>query len=680
MLISYNWLKDYVDVKIAPEKLAELLTMSGLTVASIEKTSNDHILDIEVTSNRPDWLSYIGVARELAAISGEKLKVPVISDRVKGQASRIKAAVKIDDKKLCPRYTARIISNVKVGESPAWLKTKIEAMGLRSVNNIVDITNFCLFETGEPMHAFDLDKISGQEIVVRKAKKGEKISAIDGIERTLDDSNLVIADKDRAVAIAGVMGGLNTEVTGSTKNILLEAASFDPISIRRTSRKLGISTDSSYRFERRIDIENIIYSSNRAVGLILELAGGEPGELVDVGAKEEDKRIIDLRYARLNKILGVEIPKTKVESILNALGLVTKASTNEGLKLEVPHCRHDIEKEIDLIEEVSRIYGYDKIPLTIPNIIDQPVRRQLEGIVKARTRQALTGLGLDEILTYSLLSKKFLGMAGLDGKNIVEIKNPLSIEQEVMRPSLLIGLFNSILWNLNRKIKDIKFFELGNIYEKEGEDKFAEKLTLSIGLAGQISIGWAGGSRPAGFFDLKGIVETLFSELGIINYSFKDVKDERFSAAARALIEINGEAAGVMGAAASKILNGFDIKDKVYAAEIYIDQIMKHVKLEKRFNELPKYPSVFRDISIIVGKEASNEEILALIKKAGGPILKEAKLIDRYIGKQIPEGKASLTYRLEYQDPKKTLEDKDVQAAHSKILETIDSRLGTKHR
>ncbi|MDP3803933.1 MAG: phenylalanine--tRNA ligase subunit beta [Candidatus Omnitrophota bacterium] len=693
MRISYNWLKDYIDIKIPPERLAQTLTMAGLAVDSVKKIGNDHVLEIEVTANRPDWLSHLGIARELAALTGKKLKAPKIARIIprlrsprfardfagqEGQGSS-GVSVRIEDKKLCPRYTARIIRNVKVGESPAWLKTKIEAMGLRPVNNIVDITNFCLFETGEPMHAFDLDRLEGKVFAVRKSKSPERITTIDGIVRTLDNETLVIADSLRPVAIAGVMGGVNTGVTGSTKNILLEAAYFDPISVRRTSRKLALASESSYRFERKVDIANIPYSSDRALGLILELAGGEAGEFIDIGGKIGTKKSISLRPSRLRSMLGIEIPIQKVRSILTALGLKIKSSSKEHIKVEVPSFRHDLNAGIDLIEEISRIYGYDKIPGTIPKIVEQPVRESFEAIVDKLIRQSLVGLGCDEIITYSLLSKNVIKASSMADECVIEIKNPLSIEQEAMRPNLAAGMLNSVLWNINRKAGDLKLFELGNIYIKTENAEFAEKKHLAIGIAGEIS-GWAQGSRPYGFFDLKGIVETLFSELRIEDVSYKFEPDDLFSPSCCASVYLDGEKVGVLGTASRKVLNNFDIKEEVYFCEICVDLILKHAKLKKRFSEPAKYPSVFRDISIVVEKGALSGEIAMLIKNTGSPVLKEARLIDRYAGKQIPSGKIGLTYRLEYQDLKKTLEEKDVLDVHAKVLRALEEKLGARLR
>lgn len=688
MKISYDWLKDYVDLKVSPGELGKTLTMSGFSVESMEKFGADHILEIEVTANRPDILSVIGVAREVAAITGAKLKIPhivhsprstVYSSKPLNTQYSILNTIRVEDAKLCPRYTGRLIRDVKVGDSPAWLKTRIEAMGLRPVNNIVDITNFCLFETGEPMHAFDLDRISGGEVIIRRARKGEKIVTIDGVERELDESVLVIADKMRAIAIAGVMGGLNTEVTFSTKNILLEAAYFDPVSIRRTSRKLGISSESSYRFERRVDIDNIIYSSDRASGLIHNIAGGRAGKIIDIAKSAGKNKLVSLRYSRLNKILGLEIPSAKARKILASLGLKTRSSAKDSIKLEIPSFRYDLEGEIDLIEEVARVHGYDKIPSTISNIMDQPVRMTKDMVIEKKIRAILTGLGLDEVITHNLLGKRLLNMTAVTGNGVVEIANPLSSEQEAMAPSLMIGMLNSIAWNINRKTKDLRLFELGKIYLSQA-GHFAERKTLSIGMTGDVSSGWAGGARGCDFFDLKGALETLLVELGIDDYSIVKTHDDRFSSTACASIEINGKSIGMAGEMSPRISREFDIKSIIWFAEISVEDLIKNSKLEKRFQGLPKYPSVSRDISIVVENKVSNTAAVNVIKNAGAPLLKYVQLIDRYVGKQIPDGKVGLTYRLEYADPKRTLEDKDVSDLHTRILRELEGRLAAKLR
>ncbi|MDP3730768.1 MAG: phenylalanine--tRNA ligase subunit beta [Candidatus Omnitrophota bacterium] len=704
MRISYNWLKNYVDIKLSPEKLAELLTMAGLCVDSVHKKGDDSVLETEITSNRPDWLSYIGVAREVAALTGRKLKVPSarhceeayrptkqskkeIASSLTSFAprndkeTRNTVSVKVDDKSLCPRYTARIIRDVKVGESPDWLKEKLEAVGVRSVNNIVDITNFCLFETGEPMHAFDIDKLSGRDIIVRKASKGEAIVAIDGTKKILDESMLVIADSKAPVAIAGVMGGLATEVDMSTKNILLEAAYFDPISVRRASKALALSTDSSYRFERRVDVENIKRSSDRATQLILELAGGEVGEFIDIGKMAPASKKINLKLDKLNKIIGVEISPSKARSILMSLGLGVRSPSKGVLKLTPPGFRYDLQNEIDMIEEVARIYGYGNIPETIPPVLESGRRLSPDAEIDRDMRRTLINLGLSEIITYSLLSKKTLSLARSFGGNVVSIKNPLSSEQEVMRPALIAGMLGAIRWNINRREKDLKLFELGRAYFKETDNSFSEKQHLAIGITGQLYDGWIGHPRAATLFDLKGIIETLFVQIGTMKQtSVKETLNPAFSPTSCAFIEVDGDTIGVMGQVDPKVLRDFDIKEAVYAAEIDCGKLTKHISLMKTFKESPKFPSVTRDISIVADKNIPNADIISVVKVTAGDILKNVDLVDRYGGGQIPEGKIGLTYRLEYRDPNRTLEDPDVQAVHSRIISALENNLGARLR
>jgi phenylalanyl-tRNA synthetase beta chain len=640
--------------------------------------AGDKVLEVEVTANRPDWLSYIGVAREVAAITGRKLKIPPVKNTRAPHGSGPGIKVSVEDRKLCPRYTARVIKNVKVGESPAWLKARLEAMGLRPVNNIVDITNFCLFETGEPMHAFDLDKLSGQNLTIRCAKKGEKIKSIDGAERPLESSMIVIADCKGPVAIAGIMGGAGTEVNYSTRNILLEAAEFDPVSIRRASRKLALSTDSSYRFERRVDPSNVKYASDRATALICEIAGGSAVELIDIGGKTVKIKPVTLRAAKLSSVLGIDMPQKTVKNILVGLGLKQKSSAKSKTVFEIPGFRHDLKEEIDLIEEVARIYGYNKIPDTIPAAILQPERLSSDMAALKKMRAMLTGMGLSEIITYSLLSKKAIQNSAMMPDDAVCVANPLSAEQEAMRPSLIPGMLGVVLRNINRKSKDLRLFEIGRLYSK-ADHGFTEKQFLGVCITGEIS-SWAAPTRACSFFDLKGIVEELFRGLGIRSVLFVEAADCRFSGDECASIELNNESVGMIGRVDGKVLADFDIKSSVYACEICLDKIFKYAETDVRFEALPKYPSVLRDISIIAESGTKNRAIEAVISASAGAILKTIKLVDRYSGKQIPDGKISLTYRLEYQDPSRTLEEKDVLDAQNKILSSLNSQLGAKLR
>lgn len=681
MLISYNWLKNYVDINMPAEKLAKVLAMAGLSVGSVEQKGGDFVLELEITSNRPDCLSYIGVAREVAALTGQKLKIPACKKILPASNLKLSAiSIKVDNKKLCPRYTATIIRGVKIGESPKWLKDKIESIGLRSVNNVVDITNFCLFETGEPMHAFDMDNISGGSVVIRNAKKGEKITVIDGTERALDETMLVIADSGTPIAIAGVMGGLKTEVGMSTKNILLEAAYFDPVSIRRTSRKLALSSESSYRFERKVDMENIYYTQLRAAQLVLEAAGGKIEGYMDIGKAAVTKRTITLRPERVNKILGVEIPLSKTKKILLSLGMKQKSASKDALKLEAPEFRQDLQDEIDLIEEVARIYGYGNIPETLPCVVEKGERMPIDIIIDNKIRDILKSSGLSEVITYSLMSRKALSMAKIDDKDAAAVRNPLSAEQEVLRPSSISGMLGAIRYNINRKNSDLRLFELGKVYMKTAGGSFKERRNLTIGLTGEIQDGWIGKPRPVSFFDLKGIAETLFLSLGIDDFSVREASEGPFSAAACATIEVKGEPAGILGEIGQDVLKNFDIKDKVYILEIDIESLQKFMSLKKQFSEPLRYPSALRDMSIVVDNSVTNAAIISLITDSAGQILKKAKLIDRYRGGQIPQGKTSLTYRLEYQDVSKTLADKEVQEAHSRVVRALQENLGASLR
>lgn len=685
MKISYGWLKEYVDVKLSPEKLAEALTMAGLSVESVAKKGADYILEIEITANRPDWLSYIGVAREVAALTGRKLKIPpcVVRDASCAKPLRVthnakRTTIRIEDKVLCPRYTARVINGVRVAGSPAWLVGRLDAMGLRPVNNIVDITNFCLFETGEPMHAFDLDKIEG-DVIVRKARQGEKIVGIDGAEKALDGSMLVIADRAGPIAIAGVMGGLRTEVTGSTKNILLEAAYFDPVSVRRTSRKLGLSTESSYRFERKVSVANIEYASDRATALIKELSGGAAGEFTDIGIKGERAKSIELDLAWLEKILGRSIAAPSVKKILTSLGLKVTA-TKHSVRAAPPDFRQDLKAPIDLVEEVARVYGYNNLPSTIPAVVDRPLRGGRALLIRRRIAEKSVAMGFYEVKTYTLLSRKHLSAGSVNPDLIAEIANPLSAEQEAMRTTMLPGMLLAAQWNINRKSKDLKLFEMGEVYAKKSAGGFSEREALALCVAGQKNYGWDLSPRPATFFDLKGAVQGALDALGITGAVFMDAIDARFADGSCASVGAGGQNLGIMGEVARKVCEHFDIKDRIYFAEICLTAAADSAVLETRFSALPKHQAVLRDISILVPDSVKNAGIIGSIRASAGPLLKKIELIDRYTGKQVPGGKISLTYRLEYLDPDRTLEEKEVNDVHSRVLLALERDLGAKQR
>lgn len=680
MKVSYKWLKDYIDVKLDPMKLARILTMAGVNVAAYENIRGDYIFDLEITANRPDCLNMLGVAREVAAVLGKKLKIPKdLRKPLKPERERQKLPfqVMLKDPDLCFRYTARLIKDVEVGPSPDWLKDKIISIGLRPINNIVDITNFVLFETGQPMHAFDFDKIKGN-IQVRRASEGEKIITIDDMSKTCNANTIVIADESGPIAIGGVMGGLDTEVNDMTKNVLLESAFFDPVSIRRASRALGISSESSYRFERRIDNSMVTRASDRASALINKMAGGVIGSILDVGRKKAYSKKITLDIEKSDSILGVSIKKGEASRILKHLGFSVK-DKRKSLNVTVPSFREDVKTDIDLIEEVARIHGYEKIPLTIPRIVANTKIKDFARLLQEKIREVLTRLGLNEIITYSLISKKSIEGLDIPEDGVVSIKNPLSIDQEIMRPTMLPGALEVISYNLNRKAKHLAFFELGKTYE-EKTNLYTEKPFLSIGLAGIKQEDWKTKKQEFSFFDIKGIFEKLLEELGISNISFKQCKKKPFKRYAASLMKCGGRIIGCLGEIENALSDKFDIEKKIFYGELDIKAIHDKIKLERKYISLGRYPPITRDISVVMDTSVLSSDITFIVKESGKDIVKNVSLVDCYMGEQIPKGKKGLLYRIEYRSNEKTLQDKEVDETHSKIKNTLSEKLGIAFR
>jgi len=691
MKASYSWLKDYVDVKLDPAKLAELLTMAGVSVTSCKKISGDYIFEFEITANRPDCLSVIGIAREVAALLGKKLKVPKElgpgtfgpgpdgykrMDLVQKKLDPVQITIK--DPELCPRYTARVIKNVDVKPSPDRIRERVISVGLRPVNNIVDITNFVLFETGQPLHAFDLDKLKGS-ICVRRAGAGEKIITIDNIPRTLAEGTLVIADEFGPVAIAGVMGGVRTEVTRLTKNILVESAFFNPVSVRKTSRALGITSESSYRFERKVDSRMVSGASGRASALVQEIAGGEIKAFTDVGRKSVYSKAIKFNPEKANSLLGISLKKLRAARILKSLGFSVKEKKG-AMSVTPPSFREDVKNEIDITEEVARIYGYENIPLTIAPIVGNTKIKDFADILEEKIKRILMRAGLDEIITYGLIKKNSVEGLGLDEEEIIAVRNPLSIDQEIMRPSMLPGMLGVVSYNLNRKAKRLSLFEAGKIY-REKNSRHTEEPVLSACLCGIRQENWKDGKREFDFFDIKGVFERLLSELAIDGVSFKKAEIEGFDRNVASHAERNGKIIARLGEVDKKILEKFDIGKKVFYGELYIAPLLHEAKfLEKKYRPLSKYPSVTRDISVILDENIASSDVIDIVREIGKALVKDASLTDCYSGKQIPKGKRGLLYRIEYRSNEKTLEDAEVDRLHSEIKSALSAGLAVSFR
>jgi phenylalanyl-tRNA synthetase beta chain len=675
MKVPFGWLREYVDVgKTRLEEAAGRLTIAGLEVVLIERIAGDAVFDIEVTPNRPDCLSILGVAREASASLKKRLKAPGL----KPPKEEIKDSpyIELKDKKLCPRYTGRIIRDVKVAPSPKWLADRLKPLGLRPVNNIVDITNYCLFELGQPTHAFDYDKIKGK-VVIRRSHKGERIITIDDKRRTLEEGMLIIADEEKPIAIGGVMGSKNTEVTDKTKNILFESAYFNPVSIRKTSRRLGLISESSYRFERSVDMGMVAAASNRACSLILELCGGKAGPLRDKGKKPPAPVNIYLRPDKLKALLGLEISSPAIKKILSSLQLKVGLAGKKTIAVSVPSFRQDLKNEVDIIEEVVRIYGYDRLPSTMPTIVGHPRRMDLSREIINTTRDNLISIGLDEVITYSLMSREDLKR--LDGTEVEEaivIKNPLSIEQEIMRPTMVPAMLNAISWNLNRGAKDLKIFELGKVYHSAA-GQFKEEDCICAVFSGNKPYDWHEGHRDEPlFFSIKGVIEELLERLGVRGVLFKSADFPSFIKPEGASIWIGKEKIGFLGKLDKNTAQRFDIAADLFLCEISLEKLFTHVRLDRRFRQIPKFPSSTRDVSMIVKKEVSHQDILSTIKAAGGELAVNVELFDQYFGAQIQEGARGLSYSIEYRAKDRTLTDEEVTRLHAQICDALVQKLG----
>ncbi len=688
MKFTYTWLKDYVDIKLRPQELVDKLTMAGLEIESLQTVDDDWVFSAEVTTNRPDWLSILGIAWETAAITGKKIKhaqSPLIARASSANTMQAIPQIQILDNQACPRYTARIINNVKVTPSPERLQKRLKSIGLRPVNNIVDITNFVMFETGQPLHAFDFDKLAGDKIIVRRAKDNEEIIAIDGSKIKLNTNTLVIADQIKPVAIAGIMGGRDTEVTNQTKNILLESAYFDPAIIRRTSKLFALISDSSYRFERGVNYEQIKPASDRAAGLIIESAGGSPGKFVDISKKKVIRTSVSLNPERINDLLGIKIPVKDITGILKSLGLKNTAGTKAKLTFTIPSWRRDLKKEIDLIEEIARIYGYDKIPDVQPKNIDAAGRIFMPKDLSFETiaRDSLISFGLSEVITYSLADINNDGLCQKDLANSrIHLKNSLSSEFATLRTNLISGLLLSARWNLNRNINDIKLFEIGHTYTSLDKASVKEENYLGVCLSGSRLDNWQDGIKPVDFYSLKGIIEGLFIKLGIAGYEIRPIAGscaKILNAAEHAVIFIDGKEVGFFGKVKKEILSEMDIEEDCFVCQINLEDLIKNSKSDKKFLNLDKFPAVYRDISILVDQNKPSMDIIEEIKKTAGSIIKDVKLFDVYSGEKVKKGCKGLAYHLTYQSPDKTLTYSEVENVHSRIIADLQ-KLGVQIR
>lgn len=637
----------------------------------------DDVIDFEITPNRPDCLSVVGIARETAATYRKSYRMPEI--KLSEVADKNPANVTIESDDLCYRYVARVIRNAKIGPSPIWMQMRLLKAGIRPINNIVDVTNYVMMELGQPLHAFDLDKVKNRHIIVRRAKNGEKLVTLDDKERILDSEMLVIADEEKAIGLAGVMGGQNTEITDDTVNILIESANFKGSNIRYTSKKLGLRSEASSRFEKGLDPEITVLACNRAAQLMAELSGGEIlNGIVDVYPKPIEEKVLSVRHKKINKLLGTNLTIEEMKNILTFLdfGVICDG---ENLVVKVPAFRSDIEGEADIAEEIGRMYGYNNIEDTLlkGTQITAGVKtreQKLEDLVK----EVFLSCGLNEIITTS-----FMGMKDLDKINLpddsplrkaVEIMNPLGEDQRYMRTTLLPSMLNVVYTNYSRKVSDFKAFEISRVFIPKSlplEELPVEVKTAVIGMYGQ----------DVDFLTLKGVIEVLLDVLNVSNAKYVRSENTLYHPGRSADIIVDGERIGVFGEINPDIEENYDINREVYVAELNLELLFKHAKDdERKYKPLPKYPAVERDIAVLVDKGIFVADIESIIRETGGKLVDDVKLFDVYTGENIPEDKKSVAYSIWYRSYERTLTDEEVNKVHDKIIRKLNEKLGAQLR
>jgi phenylalanyl-tRNA synthetase beta chain len=643
------------------------------------RAAGDVVYDLEITPNRPDLNSVIGIAREVSARSGNPLKLPEIkTQRASGKIEEL-VGVRVEDAELCPRYTARVVRGVTIGPSPDWLKNTLAKIGLRSINNVVDVTNYVMLETGQPLHAFDYHLVekgnARPTIVVRRAAEGEKFTTLDGQTRTLTGQMLLIADEKKAIALAGVMGGQNSEINEKTVDVLIESACFKPQNIRATSKKLELRTESSYRFERGTDIEMSDWASRRAAELILQTAGGQLAEgAIDSYPKKFQANELTLRHAKVEQLLGVKIAPSENVGFFRRLGLSVLAERDESCAVKIPSFRLDLKREIDLIEEVTRLYGVDRIPATPPRgAIGSNTYDEVHDML-AEARRILNALGLQEAQGQTLIAAE---AAKGSSSDYIALENPLSSDMDVLRPGLLPGLLDALRHNLARNNQDVALFELGRIFTQTNGTPREER-RIGIAITGQRNpLFWTGENRDAScdLFDLKGILETFLQQFGVrgVNYTRRDGPTSLLVESGT--IWLGKQSLGELGQLNPILARQYDLRGAVFLAELNFDLLLARRNKEKSFKPLPAFPSVRRDVAMLVSEATTHEAVLNVVRQSKPANLESLELFDVFRGKNITTGQKSMAYAFIYRSPERTLTDNEVNTIHEKLVEQLKQTL-----
>ncbi len=649
----------------------------------------DTVLDIGITPNRSDCLSVIGIAREVAFLTGKTLRYPAVDPKEGGGNIGGVTSVRILDPDLCPRYTARMIRNVKIGPSPAWMRRRLEAAGMRAINNVVDVTNFVMLEFGQPLHAFDFRFLEEGRIEVRRSRKGEPFVSLDGKERTLGGDVLMICDGKKPVAIGGIMGGLNSEVKDDTSDILLESAYFNPSSIRRSARSLGMGTDAAYRFERGIDPEGVVRAANRAAQLIAELSGGtilrgiideHPKPVAAAGA-------ISLRAERVNAVLGTSIPEPEMVRILEGIEMKVEKAGAGRYSVRPPSFRVDIEREIDLVEEIARLWGFGRVPVTMPCAAPEPPVQSGKGVVEGRIRDFLSGSGYTEVINYSFITPLSADRLGLperdERRGWVKIANPLSEDQSVLRTTILWSLVETWRRNAYAGCSDLKIYEIGKVFFRRGEGELPLERNRVGGLitGARYDESWGFGGVEADFFDLKGVVEGLFDVLRFSGAEYRSDFREPFLHPGRCCgVSLGGETVGFVGEIHPDVQAALDMKARAVVFELDLDALTERFSDRVAFREIPRYPSGSRDTAFLVDRTVEAERMLRIVREGGEELLESVDIFDVYTGRGVEEGKKSVAVRFSYRSSGRTLTDEEIRTVHERIVSAIVRETGARIR
>ncbi|MDD4363396.1 MAG: phenylalanine--tRNA ligase subunit beta [Atribacterota bacterium] len=662
----------------------------GKDLSLLPGICDDVIFDFEIFSNRPDLMSIIGIAREISAFSGKSLKIPDFSIFEIKRQTKNEICVKISDYDLCPRYTGRIITNIKIKESPFWLRWRLFLLGIRPINNVVDVTNYIMMETGQPLHAFDLDYIDGRQIIIRRANQNEKFTTLDGVERILTKENLVIADKEKAIALAGLMGGENSEIKDITKDVFLESAYFDPVNNRKTSKYFSLRTDASNRFEKGVDPKGQLYALNRATEMINKIAGGDifSGLIDEHREKIHKNKVISLNSDKIGKILGINVVKNKEDMQKNVIDVLRRLEfteikiMNNEITAIPPSFRIDIEKDIDIIEEIAKIYGYENIPSTLfKNTVMQKVETDEQKTLN-KTKNILVSCGLHQTINYSIINQKFFDWLQIPEKyylrETIQLANPLIQDQTIMRTTLIPGLLKTVQWNANHRVEKIKLFEIGKVFcpknkEQLNNDQLPDEKIMISAVITRFDRGNIWEKREKwDYYYLKGILESIFEYFGLIEKtSFEQGDFPSFEGKQNALIRIGKVDIGIIGKIKNEITEYLDIPGEVYQFEIDFNKLFSVINEFLKYKTLPKYPFVQRDLSLVVSDIIPTSEISNIIYNVDRNIIKKVELFDVFKGSQIKDNHKSVAFSIVFQSEKCTLTDEEVD----NLIEEIKSQL-----